>query len=159
MKRKAFDNVKDQIGFCGIWCGSCLVGNGALKELTKRYEDSVQKYGLKAWAFKDVNYEEFKGGLASVQASSTCPGCLNGGGRADCEIKHCALNKKITDCCRCDEFMKCENSEIIHKMRKGARGANILVKDKNVDSRDFVKKGTNNLKKRFPSCILLCNSP
>jgi hypothetical protein len=34
---KGFENVKSQIGFCGIWCGSCLGGNGAVLELTRKY--------------------------------------------------------------------------------------------------------------------------
>lgn len=29
---KHFDSVKDQIGRCGIWCGSCVAGNGVLQE-------------------------------------------------------------------------------------------------------------------------------
>ena len=41
LKAKAFENVQGQIGFCGIWCGSCVVGNGTLKELTKRYEEII----------------------------------------------------------------------------------------------------------------------
>jgi hypothetical protein len=27
----AYENVMDQIGYCGICCGSCAVGNGALR--------------------------------------------------------------------------------------------------------------------------------
>jgi len=157
LKAKTFDNVRDQIGFCGIWCGSCVLGNGALKELTKRYEEIVEKYGLEEWAPKDFDFKEFKKGLVSVQEVSFCSGCLKGGGRIGCEMRSCASNKKIADCCRCDEFMKCENSELLQKMREGARVANLLVKDKNVDRRDFIEKGTSELKKRFPSCILLCD--
>ena len=40
------ENVKDQIGYCGIWCGSCIVGNGALRELTRKYEDSGRRLPL-----------------------------------------------------------------------------------------------------------------
>jgi hypothetical protein len=50
MDDRPFENVRDQIGFCGIWCGSCAVGNGALRELTKRYEDVVKGYGLEGCA-------------------------------------------------------------------------------------------------------------
>jgi len=54
LKAEAFENVKSQIGFCGIWCGSCVVGNGALKELTKKYEEIIKGYGLKEWAPKTL---------------------------------------------------------------------------------------------------------
>ena len=43
---ESFEDVKGQIGCCGIWCGSCVVGNGALRELTRRYEEIVENYGL-----------------------------------------------------------------------------------------------------------------
>jgi hypothetical protein len=158
LKSKPFDNVRNQIGFCGIWCGSCVLGNGALKELTKRYEEIVEKYGLVQWAPEDFDYNKFKKELASIQEVAFCSGCLKGGGRTDCEMRSCASNKKIDDCCRCDEFMTCKNSELLQKMREGARGANLLVKDKNVDHQEFIEKGISELKKRFPSCILLCDN-
>lgn len=157
MKAKDFDNVKNQIGFCGIWCGSCVVGNGALKEVTKRFENIVDNYGLGKWAFEGLDFEEFKKGLASIQEVAVCPGCLKGGGKTNCEIRSCASARKLTDCCECDEFMTCENSEILKKMRDGARGAGLLVKDKGVDRKESIEKGIAELKARFPSCILLCN--
>jgi hypothetical protein len=106
---------------------------------------------------KDFDYNKLKKELASIQEVAFCSGCLKGGGRTDCEMRSCASNKKIDDCCRCDEFMTCKNSELLQKMREGARGANLLVKDKNVDQQEFTEKGINELKKRFPSCILLCD--
>ncbi len=36
MKTTAFDRVKDQVGCCGIWCGSCIVGNGIHGRVFKR---------------------------------------------------------------------------------------------------------------------------
>jgi hypothetical protein len=48
--RNAFESVKAEIGYCGIWCGSRAVGNGALGEITTRYEKMLAAYGLKQWA-------------------------------------------------------------------------------------------------------------
>jgi hypothetical protein len=157
LKGKAFDNVRGQIGFCGIWCGSCVLGNGSLKELTKRYEDIVEKYGLREWAPEGFDYDKFRKELTSVKEVSLCDGCLKGGGRTDCEMRDCASNKRIADCCRCDEFMACKNSEPLQKMREGARNADLLVKDENVERQEFIEKGTSELRKKFPSCILLCD--
>lgn len=156
--KNSFDNVKNQIGFCGIWCGSCVVGNGALKELTRRYEEVVEKYGLKEWASKDFDFREFKKGLASVQEGALCEGCLKDGGRTDCEIRRCAKSRNISECCTCDDFMECQNSDLLKKMREGARCAGLLVKDKDADRQEFKEKGTNELKKQFPICILLCDT-
>jgi hypothetical protein len=63
--KKAFENVREQIGFCGIWCGSCVVGNGTLRELTERCEEIIGAYGLEEWAPRDFDYKEFLKGLAS----------------------------------------------------------------------------------------------
>jgi hypothetical protein len=157
LKVRPFSNVRNQIGYCGIWCGSCVVGNGALEELTKKYENVVEKYGLEEWAPKDFHFKEFKQGLASIQQVSSCPGCLKGGGRENCEIRRCALAKNDAECCECEEFMECKNSELLQKMREGARGANLLVKDKNSNRTEFIENGTVELRKSFPSCILLCS--
>ena len=43
-KIDALENVKNQIGYCGIWCGSCIVGNGTLRELTDKYKDLTETY-------------------------------------------------------------------------------------------------------------------
>jgi len=128
LKVKPFENVKNQIGFCGIWCGSCVVGNGALRELTKRYEEIIKNYGLKDWASKDFDFKEFMKGLASIQAMPLCQGCLRGDGKPNCEIRNCASNKNITDCSQCDQPTACKNSETLQKMRTGASNAGLFVK-------------------------------
>ena len=74
MKAEAFENVKNQIGFCGIWCGSCVAGNGVLKELTRRYEQIIKMYGVDEWAPKDFDFGESTKGLASIQAMPLCLG-------------------------------------------------------------------------------------
>ena len=74
MAVKPFDNVKDQIGYCGIWCGSCVAGNGALKELTKKYAEIVDRYDLKDWAPKDFDFKEFRKGFSSIESMPVCPG-------------------------------------------------------------------------------------
>jgi len=60
---ESFEGVRGQIGYCGIWCGSCVVGNGALRELTRRYEELVRAYGLEGWAPGNFDFGEFKKGL------------------------------------------------------------------------------------------------
>jgi hypothetical protein len=158
MKTKSFDNVKDQVGFCGIWCGSCVVGNGILKELTKEYELIVEKYGLEEWASEGYDFNEFRKGLDHIRDVKICPGCLKGGGRDNCEIKACATSRKLEDCGACEDFMVCKNSEILKKMREGARDAGLLVKDKNVDQKHFMKKAIRELEKKSPHCILFCKT-
>jgi hypothetical protein len=154
MEVKPFENVKNQIGFCGIWCGSCIVGNGALSELTKRYEEIIKGYGLEEWGPKDFDFKEFMKGLASIQSTPLCPGCLKGGGNPNCEIRNCASNKNINDCNECDQPTTCQNVEALQKMRTGALSAGLLVKTGNVDRQKLMEKWTAELKSKWPSCIL-----
>ena len=154
MKAKPFENVRNQIGFCGIWCGSCVAGNGALMELTKRYAEIVKGYGLEEWAPKDFDFKEFLRGLTSIQAMPVCQGCLKGGGNQDCQIRNCASNKKLTECSKCDQPTACNNLETLQKMRTGASSAGLFVKTENVDRQELIEKWTDELKSTCPSCIL-----
>jgi hypothetical protein len=154
MNVESFENVKNQIGYCGIWCGSCVVGNGALRELTKRYEEVIKGYGVKEWGPKDFNFQEFKKGLASIQNMPLCQGCLKGDGRPNCEIRTCALNKKINDCSECDQPEDCKHLEILQKMRTGALRAGLLVKTEKGDQKKLLDKWTAELKSKWPSSIL-----
>jgi len=153
-KTAAFEDVKDQIGFCGIWCGSCAVGNGTLRELTKKFEEIVKGYGLSEWGPKDFDFAEFNKGLTSIQAVPLCPGCLKGGGRTDCEIRACATAKKVADCGECDRPAACTNSELLEHMRTGANQVGIFVKTDNIDRRQLLSKWNAELENKWPSCTL-----
>jgi len=56
METKSFENVRNQIGFCGIWCGSCVVGNGALRDLSRRCEHIIGGYGVDKWGAEDQGF-------------------------------------------------------------------------------------------------------
>jgi len=150
----AFENVKEQIGFCGIWCGSCVVGNGALREITKRYAEMIDAYGLKEWGPKGLDYRMFFEGLESIEAMPLCPGCLNGGGRDGCEMKACASGRGIGDCGECGETAGCHHSDVLEKMRSGAVAAGLLVKTKNVDRQKLVEQWTARLQQTWPCSVL-----
>jgi hypothetical protein len=151
---KSFEYVKDQIGYCGIWCGSCVVGNGALRELTRRYEEIVEDYGLEGWAPEDFDFGEFSKGLASLEAMPLCQGCLEGGGNSDCQLRACAVSKGLTDCNDCDQPEVCGNRERLERMRTGALDAGLMVKTGKGDGRELIEMWTEELKDRWPSSIL-----
>lgn len=154
MKTKAFDNVKKQIGYCGIWCGSCVVGNGLLRELTKRYEKIIKGYGLKNWAPHDFDFQEFEKGLSSTQNIALCPGCLKGGGRENCEIRACATEKKIAECIECRQPADCRTLELLNKMRTGSQQAGLMVKTEKAGREKLIEKWMNDIKNKFPYFIL-----
>jgi hypothetical protein len=137
---EAFENVKGQIGFCGIWCGGCAVANGVLRELGRRYKDVINKYGLKRWAPKDFDFGEFYKGLESIENMPLCAGCLKGGGRDDCEIRSCAKAKGVEDCTQCEQFGNCEHSKFVKHMRLGAANAGLSVISKDDDRKKFIEE-------------------
>jgi hypothetical protein len=154
MNVKAFENVKDQIGYCGIWCGSCVVGNGVLRELTRIFRDVVEGYGLEGWVSKDFDFNEFSKGLASIQATPICPGCRKGGGAAGCEMRACASERGLNDCLECGMPRTCEHWDRLHRMRAGALGAGLMVKNEVTYPRDLIEKWTMELKSKRPSNLL-----
>ena len=150
----AFENVKDQIGCCGIWCGSCVVGNGALREVTKGYAEMIEAYGLEEWGLKDLDYEELAKGLESIQTTPLCPGCLKGGGRDNCEMKACASGKGIDDCGECGEPAECPHNGVLQQMRSGAVAAGLYVKTKSVDKQKLIEQWTVQLKLTWVCSVL-----
>lgn len=161
MKResKAFENVKNQLGYCAIWCGSCVVGNGALKETTKKYEHIIEGYGIDEWgaAEQGFNGQEFMMALKAIQNIPICAGCRKGGGNLSCKIRPCASKKKLNDCTECKEFMKCENQEALQKVRTGAFNVGMIIKTKKdkASQRELIKKWTSEIKGKFPCCVIL----
>ena len=156
MEPKPFDNVENQIGFCGIWCGSCAAGNGSVVELTRRYEEVVKKNRLEKWAPKDFDFNEFMKGLASLQKVSLCSGCLKGGGNLACTIRLCAREKKVSNCSQCDLLMACRNFEILEKSHPNIRKE--LQNMKSTGQKELIKEWKDELKGRFPHCLVLCSS-
>lgn len=154
LKVESFENVKHQIGYCGIWCGSCVVGNGVLLELTKRYEAIIKGYALEEWAPKDFDFKEFMKGLESIQGLPLCRGCLKGDGNPECKIRACALKKKINDCSECDQSTECKNIEALEKLRTGALRAGLLVKTEDVNRQELIEKWTSEFKDKWPNHII-----
>ena len=155
---EGFENVKNQIGVCGIWCGSCLGGNGAVQELTRKYEQIIKRSqsALEKWAPKEFNFNEFVKGLACIQAMSLCPGCRKGGGNPACKIRICALKKNLISCSQCDGLAECRNFESLEQGHPKIKEE--LRKIKNVEQKEVVEKWVNELKAKWPHCVLLCET-
>jgi hypothetical protein len=156
-RTQAFENVRAQIGFCGIWCGSCIVGNGALQELTRRYKELIGVYGLEEWGPKDFDYKELIKGLESMQNVQLCSGCLRGGGREGCEIRSCADGNKIVGCYACQGTAVCKHSELLQYMRSGAIRAGLFVNTGDVDRQQPIENWTAKLRTQWPCSILFAN--
>lgn len=153
-KNKAYDNVKCQIGRCGIYCGSCVVGNGTIRELAKLFEETYKAYGVNHWGPKDYDIDNFLNGLVSIASLPVCPGCLKGGGKDDCELRACVTKKGLEHCTECTLFMKCEHSKLLGHMHTGSLAARMFVLKKGDDPRLMLKKWRKDIKETWPCCIL-----
>ncbi|MFA5312162.1 MAG: DUF3795 domain-containing protein [Methanomassiliicoccales archaeon] len=108
--------VKDQVGFCGIKCGECSLGNGGIAEAAMDLRNYIKMYDLASWAHelpggRDVDLERFGQNLTWVEKWMSCPGCLNGGGSPECPIRICAKGKGLPSCSQCSDLGGCRNFE------------------------------------------------
>jgi len=149
---KAFENVKNQIGHCGIWCGSCGGGNGTVQELARRFEEIVKNYKLEKYAPKEFDFNEFMKGLAGMQAMPLCPGCREGGGLPTCKVKLCAREKGMPLCNQCNQITKCQNFEQLKKDHPKIKEDLMKIGNK----KESIEKWMRKLKRKWPHCILLC---
>jgi hypothetical protein len=149
-----FEKVKRQIGRCGIWCGSCVVGNGALGELTRRYKRLVETYGLRDWGPKDLDYDEFVRALDSIQSVAHRPGCISGGGQDACVLRPCVVARELSDCSDCREYPSCPHAEQLEKMRSGAVSAGLFVRKPGEGREDALREWIEEVASRWPHSVL-----
>lgn len=153
---KAFENVKNQNGYCGIWCGSCGGGNGSIQELARRFEDIVRNQNLEKYVPKEFDFEEFLKGLVAIQKMPLCPGCRKGGGPPTCKVRICALDRGVADCSSCEQVARCPNFDQLEKTHPKIKGDLIQIKNENRPA--LVEKWVDELKYKWPHCILFCAS-
>ncbi len=156
MKTTPFQNVEYQLGFCGIWCGSCPAGNGSIVELTRRYATTIKQSNLENWAPPTFDFTEFMKGLAALQTVPLCDGCLKGGGNPTCTIRLCARQKNIPSCSQCEALPQCTHFASLERRNPHIKTELSRLKDR--DPRELINTWTMELKERFPHCLLLCRS-
>jgi len=154
LDRKAFENVKGQVGYCGLWCGSCIVGNGTLRELTERYRGLIKGHGVEDWGLAGHGMDGNACGnaLIAIENLAICPGCLKGGGNDECAMRPCAREKKATDCIECREKATCRSLTPLERVRTGAAKAGMLMKSERGEP-DMVA-WVAELKAKFPHSML-----
>jgi hypothetical protein len=152
--REAFERVRGQIGFCGLWCGSCAVGNGCLGELGLGLRELLVAYDAPQFAALGIGWEQFLEALGSLKQVVACTGCRTGGGRDNCEIRTCALGRGLDQCTECASFGHCEQTAILEHMRSEAARVGLSVLRQR-ESRDGALDDWSRAQAaRWPCCIL-----
>lgn len=131
-----------------------MVGNGTLRELTKRYRELVKGHGVDEWGLKDqgMDGEGFINALIAIENIALCPGCLKGGGNEACPMRPCAREKGVSDCIECREKAGCRNLDPLERVRTGAAKAGMLMKGER--GQPDTEAWEAEVRKRFPHCMI-----
>ena len=158
LNREALERVRNQVGFCGIWCGSCAVGNGCLSELGVGLRKLLVAYDAPQFAAVSIGWEPFLDTLGSLKQSVACAGCRMGGGRDDCEIRTCALRHGLDQCTECASFGSCEHTAILEHMRSEAARVGLSVLQQGESRHEALHAWTQTQAASWPCCILFGGS-
>ena len=122
-----------QFGPCGILCGSCPLGSGAVAEsagLTRKHITDCQ---IPMWSpfvpgGEVIDWAAVDRALDWMIVYSRCAGCRNGGGPPDCAIRICAREKGYELCSSCADLEGCTRFDWLGEYGK-------VVKEKLKESR------------------------
>ena len=112
MLKEALDQVKNQMGPCGITCATCDLGNGTVAETALKLKQYLQTYGVSQWAplvpgGSDINFDQLDKSLEWAQTYTRCFGCEQGGGPPDCTIRLCSKERGYELCSQCPDLEEC----------------------------------------------------
>ena len=93
------------IAYCGLDCEKCEA-----RIATINNDDNMKEKVAKEWS--DLNKATI------TKEMINCTGCRIEGAKTPfcdglCEIRKCAINKKVETCGSCDEFMQCDKVKMI----------------------------------------------
>ena len=105
--------VSNQVGPCGITCGTCFLGNGTMAKTMEEANRYISMSGIKEWApvvpgGSGINWAKTEKALDWMSKYAYCAGCEQGGGPPECSIRNCANERGVGLCNECSELDICE---------------------------------------------------
>jgi len=93
------------VTYCGLYCGLCS-SRGRIPQQSRVLRDSMVKDGYDQWGEQYLpNFKEFWTFLnARCEPDKCCPGCRQGGGNPECDIRKCAQKRNVEICVNCDDY-------------------------------------------------------
>ena len=117
------------VGFCGIDCSKCELGNKTISKNADTLKNKVENYGISQWYQlvpitdnEKFSFEELNKGLAWLAKYAACPGCSNGGGSPACAVKICAKEKNYENCSMCNDIDTCKKMDFLEPGYPNLRG-------------------------------------
>jgi len=112
--------MNKNIGFCGIDCNKCELGNRTISKNAETLEKRVENYGISQWYQlvpvadnEKFGFDELNKGLAWLVKYAACPGCQNNGGPPMCPVRMCAREKNFENCSNCDSIDTCKKMDFL----------------------------------------------
>lgn len=134
---------KDQAGPCGIICGSCPLGSGAVAKTAGQTKKSIVDWQIPTWSpsvpgGEAIDWASVDRALSWMEAYARCAGCENGGGPPDCTIRICARERGYDLCGSCEELEECTRFEWLRE--HGQQIKERLMQCRGLSKEEYVKK-------------------
>lgn len=104
----------EEVTFCGLYCGLCA-SRRRIPQQAATIRQTLCQEGYDRGYFDipglETVFAAFWQGLNCL-ADQPCPGCRAGGGNPDCEIRACALERRMIACPLCADY-PCERLNIL----------------------------------------------
>jgi hypothetical protein len=114
MNKSESESLK-YVTYCGLYCGLCSQRSRIPKQ-AKALRDSMAKDGFDQWGQDMPNFKEFWAFLNQwCDLNNCCPGCRQGGGNPECEIRKCAQQRKVEFCPSCEDY-PCKSMSTLGKI-------------------------------------------
>ena len=104
--------TQSQLAPCGILCGSCPLGSGAVAESAGQTRKHISDCQIPMWSpfvpgGEAMDWAAVDRALDWMTTYARCAGCRSGGGPPDCAIRICAREKGYELCSSCADLENC----------------------------------------------------
>ena len=104
--------VLKYVTYCGLYCGLCSQ-RARIPQQAKALRDSMAKDGFDQWGQDMPNFKGFWEFLDQwSDLKNCCPGCRQGGGNPECDIRECAQKRNVEVCIDCNDYQCDRISEL-----------------------------------------------
>ncbi|MBN1376568.1 MAG: DUF3795 domain-containing protein [Dehalococcoidia bacterium] len=150
------DDASRLTAYCGLYCKDCIPSKEELYSTAARLQTILEqlhfdryaqlKAGQTYWSASNETYKHYPEFAAVLQAICRleCKSlCRDGGGwKGDrCQVRNCAIEKKMTGCWECAEYKTCEKLAPLLKFHPNLAYHLGLIKSEGINNWRSKRKG------------------
>lgn len=109
--------------FCGLCCVDCIPSNNGFFGLVNNFEDILADLQFDEYARlkaeKNLTFKEYPTFLKVLKEieSLKCPApCREGGGKPECDIRNCVLERGYSGCWECRDRLTCSKLNSLRRV-------------------------------------------